>query len=387
VPPIVLLLSLAGFAAVAVMRMVDPLLPVLAAEFSVTLGQAGLIIAAYSLSYGACVLVYGPLGDRYGKLRVILLCSGMSAFCIFMGGFARDLHTLILWRFLTGVTCAATVPLSLAFIGDAIDLEHRQRALARYMSGVIMGQIAGGGLGGIVADLAGWRALFWVYGVLTLAITGAVWLRARRLALPGEPNAGLRGSFDQYRAILARRTGREVMGAVFIEGLFLFGGTAYLGALLHDRYALGLTPVGLLLMCVGLGSLLYTGAVGWLIRHLGQRRMIALGAALMMASFLALTRLTHWLPAGLLLALLGFAIYLMHNTLQTLATELAPAARGTAVSLMAFVLFAGQASGAWLLGQGIDRYGYVACLTVNALALGLLGAWLQGTRALRRAGG
>lgn len=386
-PPIVLLLSLAGFAAVAVMRVVDPLLPVLAAEFSVSLGQAGLVIAAYSLPYGACVLLYGPLGDRYGKLRVILFCSGVSAFCIFMCGFARDLHTLILWRFLTGVTCAATVPLSLAFIGDAIALHDRQRALARYMSGVILGQIAGGGLGGIIADLAGWRALFWGYGVLTLAVTGAVWVKARRLALPAETPAGLRASLAQYRAILARRTGREVLGAVFVEGLFLFGGTAFLGALLHDRYGLGLTAIGLLLMCVGLGSLLYTSLVGWLIRRLGQRRMIALGAALMCGCFVALARLDHWLPAALLLVLLGFAIYLMHNTLQTLATELAPDARGTAVSGMAFLLFAGQASGAWLLGQGIDRFGYVACFTVNALALGLLGAWLQGTRALRRPGG
>lgn len=366
------------------MRIVDPLLPVLADEFGTSIGRAGLIITAYSLPYGAFVLCYGPLGDRFGKLRVIVSTMAFSAGCIFMCGFSESLSNLIFWRFLTGVSSAAIVPLSLAFIADNFPLAERQKALAGYLSGVILGQIAGAGLGGIIADLAGWRTLFWAYGGLTALVTLAVWHGSRRLVLPVHPTAGLRGTLARFRTIVETLAGREVMTAVFLEGMLLFGGSAFIGALLHDQYDLSLTRVGLLLICVGFGSLLYTALVGWLVRVVGQRRMIALGGTLMTACFLGLAVSHRWAVAMPLLLLLGFAIYLMHNTLQTFGTELAPEARGTSVSLMVFLLFAGQAIGAFCLGHAIDRFGYGPSYIVIALALGLLGWWLQGTRALTR---
>lgn len=364
------------------MRIVDPLLSVFADEFDTNLGRAGLIVTAYSLPYGAFVLCYGPLGDRFGKLRVIVLAMAFSAGCIFMCGFSGSLSNLIFWRFLTGVSSAAIVPLSLAFIGDNFPLAERQQALAGYMSGVILGQIAGAGMGGIIADVAGWRMLFWMYGVLTAAVTLAVWRGSRRLVLPVYPTAGLRGTLARFRTIFETRAGREVMTAVFLEGMLLFSASAFIGAMLHDQYALSLTWIGLLLICVGLGSLLYTALVGWLVRVVGRRKMIALGGALMTVCFLGLAHSQQWAVAMPLLLLLGFAIYLMHNTLQMFGTELAPEARGTSVSLMVFLLFAGQAIGAFWLGHAIDRFGYGPSYTVIALALGVLGWWLQGTRAL-----
>jgi len=378
------LLSFAGFASIAVMRLADPLLPMIASEFAVSLGRAGLVVTAYSLPYGLFVLCYGPLGDRFGKLRVITAAMGLSSVCIFMCGTAHTLSDLIWWRFLTGVTCAATVPLSLAFIGDHFPLAERQKALARYMSGVILGQIVGAGLGGFFADIAGWRRLFQGYGILTALATAAVWFGARRLQVPPHVVTGLRGAWSRYRAVFTLPAGREVMLAVFIEGFLLFGSTAFLGALLHDQYRLSLTWVGFMLVCVGAGSLLYTALVGWLMRRLGQRGMIALGGMLMLACFGVLAHASAgWIAAPALL-LLGLSIYLMHNTLQMLGTELAPEARGTSVSLMAFMLFAGQAAGAFCLGLAIDRFGYPQSYTFIALALAVLGWWLQGTRAVTR---
>lgn len=363
------------------MRMVDPLLPVIAAEFGITLGRASLIIAAYSLPYGIFVLLYGPLGDRIGKLKVIIGSMAVSSVCIVMCGFADSERSLALWRFLTGLSGAAAVPLSLAFIGDVVALAERQRALARYMSGVILGQIMGSGLGGIIADYTGWRTLFLIYGAISAITTLSVWLIARRQAVP-QSTASMRGAYARYVGALREPSGRAVMAAVFIEGILVFGGSAFLGAMLHDVYRFSLTRVGLLLMCVGLGSLAYSASVGWLIRHVGQRRMMALGGVLMAVSFVLLPRASSVRLAVALLVLLGFAVYLMHNTLQMLATELIPEARGTAVSLMAFMLFAGQAAGAYALGHSIDTLGYARCYGATGIALVLLGAWLYHARAL-----
>ena len=55
------------------MRVTDPLLPVIAQDFQVSVGQAGMVITSFATGYGLFLLLYGPLGDRHGKLRVIAL--------------------------------------------------------------------------------------------------------------------------------------------------------------------------------------------------------------------------------------------------------------------------------------------------------------------------
>ena len=69
------LLSAAAFASVATMRAGDPLLPQVAREFGVSAGEASIIATAFALAYGFCQLVYGVLGDRFGKYRLITLAD------------------------------------------------------------------------------------------------------------------------------------------------------------------------------------------------------------------------------------------------------------------------------------------------------------------------
>ncbi len=73
---------------------------------------------------------------------------------------------------------------------------------------------------------------------------------------------------------------------------------------------------------------------------------------------------------------MGLGFYMMHSTLQTQATELAPETRGTAVSLFAFNLFIGQGIGAAAFGRIVDNFGYVPCFIIAGLAIALLSFWL-----------
>ena len=67
--------------------------------------------------------------------------------------------------------------------------------------------------------------------------------------------------------------------------------------------------------------------------------------------------------------LLGFGFYMLHSTLQTKATELSPSARGTAVSLFAFMLFLGSATGTGVLGLAIEAVGYTVPLAIAGWSL------------------
>ena len=72
---------------------------------------------------------------------------------------------------------------------------------------------------------------------------------------------------------------------------------------------------------------------------------------------------------------MGF--YTMHSTLQTKATEMAPGARGTAVSFFAFALFLGQSTGAYTFGKIVDNYGYRTTFSTAGIAIAVLALWAR----------
>ncbi len=84
-----------------------------------------------------------------------------------------------------------------------------------------------------------------------------------------------------------------------------------------------------------------------------------------------------WLMAPAIM-LLGLGLYMLHNTLQTNATQMAPEARGLAVSTFANALFLGQAIGIWLAGLVVDRFGFALVFLAAAGGLALLGAGFAG---------
>jgi MFS transporter, YNFM family, putative membrane transport protein len=169
VRPIVVL-SAAAFASVATMRVADPLIPQIAGELDVSFGDASVITTAFAISYGLCQLVWGALGDRFGKYRLVTLMTLLSAATVALAGFANSLAALGAARLVAGATAAAIVPLALAFIGDHVPYEQRQTVLGRFLTGTILGIIAGQVAGGVLGDLVGWRGVFFLLGGVFLLV-------------------------------------------------------------------------------------------------------------------------------------------------------------------------------------------------------------------------
>jgi MFS family permease len=120
------------------MRVVDPLLRIIANDFGTSVGNTAAIISAYTIPYGLFQLVYGPLGDRIGKLKVMTLGISIFAIGTALCAFVPNLPLLILLRFLTGMFAAAVIPLSLAYIGDNFPYTERQTAIGRYLSALML---------------------------------------------------------------------------------------------------------------------------------------------------------------------------------------------------------------------------------------------------------
>jgi YNFM family putative membrane transporter len=404
-------LGMAAFMVQADARVIDPLLHVIAVDFRTIPPNAAIVISSYALPYGLFQLFYGPLGDRIGKLKVMAACLAFFAVGTFACAFVPNLPVFAVLRFLTGVAAAAVIPMSLGYIGDKFSYESRQIALARFMSALMMGQIAGSTLGGIFGQYLGWRNVFIVFGVVSLAVSvllareGGRFPESRKTGQPfGLPVLAvpLGGSVifigmlnvlsiefsraleglgaclliyalvTQYGRMLRRHNAPLVLGTVLIEGLFVFGGLSYLASSLTDRFGINYAYAGLLVAGFGVGGLVYSVFVKKLIGRIGELGILMLGGTLLGVAFVSIGLMPAWQWFIPLVILLGMGYYTMHGTLQTRATELAPEARGTAVSLFAFFFFMGQATGPQLLGSILKSSGYGPTFITAGIGLFIL---------------
>jgi YNFM family putative membrane transporter len=403
-----LVLGMAAFMVQADARVIDPILHVIARDFHTIPPSAAIVISSYALPYGLFQLFYGPLGDRIGKLRVMAACLALFAVGTFACAFVPNLPVFAVLRFLTGVAAAAVVPMSLGYIGDKFPYEARQIALGRFMSALMMGQIVGSTLGGIFGQYLGWRNIFIVFGVVSIAVAALLAREGQRfpeprktdrrfglpiLAVPLGGSVIFLGMLDvfsiglsrmleglgaclliyalvtQYGSMLKRPNAPLVLGTVLLEGLFVFGGLAYLASSLTDRFSINYAYAGLMVAGFGVGGLVYSFSVKKLVGRLGELGILLLGGTLLGVAFVSIGLLPAWQGFIPLVILLGMGYYTMHGTLQTRATELAPEARGTAISLFAFFFFMGQATGPQLLGSILKSSGYGAAFITAGIGL------------------
>ncbi|MFN3745829.1 MAG: MFS transporter [Hyphomicrobiaceae bacterium] len=388
-PPLrtIALLALAAFAGSINIRISDPLLAQVAAGFSTTVGTAAAIVTAYTIGYGLFQLPFGPVGDRFGKYRVAGVLSLAAGLATASAALAGSLSGLTAARFAAGAASSAIIPLAFAWIGDAIPFARRQAVLARFLSaqfaGIVLGQAAGGYLG---AEF-GWRSVFVIVGVVHI-IAGIAMLSELKLnpsAQPvGAPAAnGFRATLDGTRVILRRPFVQIMLIAVFMEAFAMYGAFAYIGADLVHRLGASFAVAGLTLAVFGAGALAYSLSARWLLALLGERGLVILGGATLATAFVLLATarsLSFAIPA---MVLLGLGFYMLHNTLQTNATQMAPEARGLAVSLFAFFLFMGQSIGVALAAPLVDRFGAPPVYLAAAVLLPLTALWFRHRLAVR----
>lgn len=383
----ILLLSFATFASMVAQRICDAMLPELSRTFSVSLAQAAQVVSVFAVVYGLSQLIYGPLGDRLGKFGVVtwatLACSVGSVVAVF----ADSLNMLLLARVMVALGAAAIIPLSMAWIGDEVAYGQRQETLARVGLGTTLGIVGGQLFGGVITDTLGWR---WAFGLMTLlfGVVGALlvadWRRqsAGRVQQASASPDGRPGFASQALIILTGRWTRIVLLTAFIEGVASFGVLAIWAAHLNQQLGLSLSAAGAIVALFGLGGMLYMLVARHLIRRLGEGGLALAGCGVLGLCALVFGLSPHWLPTLPASLIAGFGFFMFHNTMQTNATQMAPTARGTGVSMFALALFMGQSVGvllaAWLLGHIASG----AVIAIGGGIMAALGAFFA--QALRR---
>lgn len=382
--PIVLILGLSGFCSALAIRIVDPLIPEISRDLSVHVTTAALLSSAFAMPYAFGQPILGPLGDALGKARIVKICMIILTVALAIAAFAPSFVLLFAARVAAGFAGGGIIPLSMAMLGDRFDMEKRQIAISRFMVMTLMGQIVGAALAGMLEETLGWRGV--LLGSSAIAVVALVGTLAGLKPRPGAPRGrfSLAEALERYASVLRNPRAKICYAAVFVEGITVYGLFPHIAALLEQQGKGGAHEAGLVIAGMGVGGILYAAVVPWLLAWLGVYGVMSLGG-LVAAAGLALAGYDLGLPIGVIaFVIMGAGFYMLHNSLQTQATELSPTARGSALALHAFSFFVGQAIGPVVFGQTIIDVGARLSIWVAAAIVAVLGiATAQG---LRRAG-
>ena len=373
--PVFLVYAACAFASGFALRLVDPIVLPVAAHFAVTPAAAAMLNTAYALPYALAQPFLGPIGDRFGKQRCIQFCIAGLALMLAAGAFPTSFAFLLATRVCAGIFAGGLIPLVIAGMGDTYAMSERQVMLGRMLFAIISGQMLGSLVSGFANVAFGWHSALIIASGVGLLAAIVAWTvmpagAARHDAAPPASFAAL------YGRVFANPKAPWLYGAVLLEGALFYGLFPFMSELLVATTARGSNAIsietGVVLGAFGIGGLLYAASVRRLLRLLGVRRMCLIGSAGAAACYAALAASPLWWLDAAAMFCAGVTFYMVHNSLQTEATELAPAARGSAVALFACGFFAGQGLGPLLFGALLHTVGpQLALIAVAATIVGL----------------
>jgi len=371
--PLLLVLAASCLASAFIVRIVDPLVPQIARDLVADPHTVALLASAFAFPYALGQPILGPLGDALGKARVINWCLIALSAAMALSVVAPTIEWLFAARLLAGLAAGGIIPLSIAMIGDRFAMHERQVALSQLLMAMLSGQLAGVIGSGLIGSLVDWR---WVMAVGCTVVVASLILSLT--SLQGRPDAdrkplSIAGMRHGYARVFANPRAKVCYGAVFVEGICIFGLLPYLAVLLEARGAGGTREAGFIIAAMMAGGIVFTATVRVLLRVLrGQMNLIRAGGLAAGLGLIAYSLAGQWPAEAAAFALTGLGFYMLHNSLQTQATELAPEARGAAVALHAFFFFLGQACGPILYQLGFATFGQLSPMPMLIAGIGMV---------------
>jgi MFS family permease len=203
------------------MRSIGPILVDISREYGISVGQAGGLGAAYSLPAAFLSLLFGPLSDRYGRRKMMLLGLGILALTSLGSAVSPSFIFLLSCRILAGVGAAAVIPSTFASFGDTFPYSERGRAMAWQVAITTMSIVVGLPAGALLAGLLSWR---WMFGLLTLIFCIVATLVLTRLphkpAIPTASVSGLAHYRNSFTHIFRSRSAMSALAGSCLFGLF-----------------------------------------------------------------------------------------------------------------------------------------------------------------------
>ncbi len=378
-PTLIVLMSVATGLAVASNYYPQPLLDTIARAFSLTPGQAGFIVTVAQLGYAAGLLFLVPLGDMFERRKLIVSMTLLSAIGLLITASSHSLAVMLLGTALTGlfsVVAQILVPLAATLATP----EKRGKVVGTIMSGLLLGILLARTVAGLLADLGGWRTVYWVAAVLMTLMALALWRGLPKIKQENHLNyPQILGSvFTLFLRNKLLRT-RAILGCLtFANFSILWTSMAFLLASPPFNYSESL--IGLFGLAGAAGALGARPAGG--LADKGKAHLTTtVGLLLLLLSWIAI-----WFGHASVLALiigilvLDLTVQGVHITNQTVIYRVQPDARNRLTAGYMTSYFIGGAAGSLISAAAWQHAGWAGVCGAGAViaVLNLL-AWWRGS--------
>ncbi|KPY68007.1 MFS transporter [Pseudomonas savastanoi pv. nerii] len=355
---LVVLSALMAFASIST-DLYLPAMPAMALSLHANAGQLELTISGYLVGFSLGQLLWGPVGDRYGRrlpvaLGLLLFIAG-SAGC----ALSDTAQAMITWRAVQAVGACASVVLARAMIRDLYEGHRAAQMLSTLMTVMAVAPLLGPTIGGLILKFGSWHLIFWALAAFGLATLAALYTIPETLPKNRRNHAPLSGAFRRYKQLLADR---RLLGYASAGGFFYGGMYAYIAGTPFayiDFYHVSPQAYGLLFGAGIVGIMIANQVNARLVRKLGSDRLLRLGTLLagLSSVWLAADAWGEWAGlAGLVVPLFVFvsaAGLIIANSIVG-ALNSFPQAAGSVSALIGALQYGTGILGSGLVGAMAD---------------------------------
>lgn len=323
----------------------------------------------FSLAYAVGFLIWGPVSDRYGRKKVVVLSLSVLTLTTLGCAFAPTLGMLSILRACQGMTAAGFAPVALAYLTESVLPAGRARAIGAMSTAFLAAGIFGQVLASIIALSLGWR---WFFGLCGLIFIGTVSLVL--CTMLERPRTGQTISlWKQY----------VTLGSLCIKPIFFFYGLAHVTLLLafvalytglgRHLETLGVAASGIIwVRLAAFPAMLISLYAGSYAKKYGVLRVAQLGYVLSILGLLGGVLCAQVLAGIVICSLIYVAgVALAIPSMITLYGDAAAPHRASGMALNGFVLFVGASLGP-VIGALPLAFTTLMLLLVGFLILALL---------------
>lgn len=375
---VVFALWLLVFSSASQTMIISPILPRISEELGIADAALGTLISGYSLMLGIFAILAGPVSDKIGRRRILILGTATMTVALALHGLVQDYASFLAVRLFAGMAGGMLSGAAVSYIGDFFPYNRRGWATGWVMSGAAVGQIVGIPLGIALSGRWGFRAPFYIFAVTMAATVLLLWLRIPQP--PVKRTVGrltIASAARDYVALLRRPEVRWASTAYFTMFLSIALFVIYMPTWLERD--LGVTPnqIAMMYLLGGVANVMTGPQAGRISDRVGRRRIVLLacvGLSVVMAA-------TPWVVGSA-----GMAYPVFFLTMVLIAMRISPFSalltalvtderRGSLMSLSVALGQMGMAVGGAIAGPIFAGWGYTsnaALAALSVLAMGLI---------------